>query len=270
MPDLDAYFARIGYTGPRTPTLDTLGEIQRRHVFTIPFENLDIPLGRGIRIDLASVERKLIHDRRGGYCFEQNLLLQNVLTALGFKVTPLIARVRWQAAPEIVTAQTHMTLMVELNGAPYLIDGGFGSASLTAPLRLDLATPQPTTHEPRRILSRDGSHMQQTRLPGGEWADLYEFTLRPVPSIDFELGNWWTSTHPTSRFTQNVIASVTRDGLRHTLLNREFTTRYTDGRTEPRLLATPDELLAVLAHPFGLHFPAGTRFNAPALTWPAP
>lgn len=266
--DLDAYFTRIGYTGPRTPKLDTLREIQRRHVYAIPFENLDIALGRGIRIDLATVERKLVHDRRGGYCFEQNLLLQHVLGALGFAVTPLIARVRWQAVPEVVTAQTHMMLRVELAGTSYLVDGGFGSASLTAPLRLDLiGTPQPTTHEPRRMLQQDGRYMHQTRLPSGDWADLYEFTLQPVPAIDFEVGNWWTSTHPFSKFTQNVIASAVADGVRYTLLNREFTTRYLDGRAEPRLLATPDELLAVLARSFGLHFPAGTRFNAPALRW---
>jgi len=267
-PDLDAYFARIGYLGPRTATLETLRAIQRHHVFAIPFENLDIPLGRGIRIDLASVERKLVHDRRGGYCFEQNLLLQHVLGALGFAVTPLIARVRWQAAPEVVTAQTHMMLRVELAGLPYLVDGGFGSASLTAPLRLDLLDmPQPTTHEPRRMLQRDGRYMQQTRLPSGEWADLYEFTLQPVPAIDFEVGNWWTSTQPLSKFTQNVIASAVGDGVRYTLLNREFNIRHLDGRVEPRLLATPDELLAVLSDSFGLRFPAGTRFSAPALRW---
>lgn len=274
MPDLDAYFARIGYTGPRTSVLDTLREIQRRHVFTIPFENLDIPLGRGIHLDPASVERKLVHDRRGGYCFEQNLLLQHVLTALGFKVTPLIARVRWQATSEAATAQTHMILMVEAEGTRYLVDGGFGGASLTTPLRLDLiGTPQPTTHEPRRILQHNGMHgmyMEQTRLPSGEWADLCEFVLTPAPPVDFAVGNWWTSTFPGSRFTQNLIASLAGEGLRHSLLNREFTTRYTDGRSESRTLATPDELLAVLAHPFGLHFPAGTRFNAPALTWSSP
>lgn len=267
-PDLDAYFARIGHTGPREATLETLREIQRRHVYAIPFENLDIVLGRGISLDPARVERKLVHDRRGGYCFEQNLLLQLVLTALGFAVTPLISRVRWQAAPGTVTAQTHMALMVEIAGVPYLIDGGFGNASLTTPLRLDLLeTPQPTTHEPRRILHRNGLYLQQTRLANGEWADLHEFTLNPAPPVDFAMGNWWTSANPISKFTQNVIASTVRDGLRYTLLNREFNTRYLDGRTETRLLASPDELLAVLAEPFGLHFPAGTRFNAPALRW---
>ncbi|MBP6508176.1 MAG: arylamine N-acetyltransferase [Opitutaceae bacterium] len=268
VPDLDAYFARIGYTGPREPTAAVLTAIQRRHVYTLPFENLDILLGRPIRIDLPSVEQKLVREKRGGYCFEQNLLLQAMLTALGFKVTPLIARVRWQAPAEVITALTHMALMVEAGGERYLIDGGFGSASLTAALRLDTAEPQPTTHEPRRILPRDGGHVQQTQLSDGEWADLYQFTLDSVPVVDFEVGNWWTSTHPASRFTQNLAAAIAGDGLRHTIFNREFTTRWTDGRVEQRTLASPDELLDVLATHFNLHFPSGTHFNAPALQWP--
>src|SRR4051812_2008631 len=94
--DLDAYFRRIGYSGSRTPTFEVLAAIHERHVRTIPFENLDILLGRDIRIDLASVSRKLVHDQRGGYCFEQNTLFAGVLRALGFVVRPLIARVRWQ------------------------------------------------------------------------------------------------------------------------------------------------------------------------------
>ena len=90
MIDLEAYFSRIEYTGTRVPTLATLTEIHRHHARAIPFENLDVLLGRGIRIDPTSVEKKLIHDRRGGYCFEQNGLLRDVLTTLGFRVTPEI------------------------------------------------------------------------------------------------------------------------------------------------------------------------------------
>lgn len=270
VPDLDAYLARLGYDGPRMPTAALLAEIQRRHVATIPFENLDILLGRPIRLDPAAVERKLVADKRGGYCFEQNLLLQSVLTALGFTVTPLSARVRWQVPAEVPTPRTHMILRVEAGGQAWLVDGGFGSASLSAPLRLDLEGSQPTPHEPRRLLQSNGVFMHQTRLPSGEWADLYLFTLEPQTATDYEVANWWTSTHPTSRFTQNLVLALCADGCRHTIFNREFTTRWTDGRVEPRILGSPAELREVLAGTFGLHFPAGTQFKAPALSWSEP
>jgi N-hydroxyarylamine O-acetyltransferase len=264
---LDAYLERLGYRGPRTPTLGVLSELQRRHVCTIPFENLDIHLGRAIRLDLPSIERKLVHDRRGGYCFEQNALFQAALLALGFKVTPLIGRVRWQVPDEVPTAQTHMILMVELEDRRYLVDGGFGSASLSAPLLMDTEAEQPTPHEPRRLLQRRGMYVHQTKV-GDEWADVYTFLVQPVPAIDYEVANWFTSTWPQSRFTQNLIAAFLRDDCRHTLVNREFTTRWLDGRREKRELSSPGELLEVLEQYFTLSFPADTRFGRPGAPWP--
>src|SRR5262245_31633198 len=105
--DVDAYFARIGYRGGRAPTLETLNGIVRAHVQTIPFENLDVLLGRPIELDVESLERKLVAARRGGYCFEQNTLLLEVLGALGFTVRPLSARVRYQRPRDYTPARTH-------------------------------------------------------------------------------------------------------------------------------------------------------------------
>ena len=98
--DLDAYFGRIGYAGPRAADMATLQAIQALHPAAIAFENLDPLLGRPVRLDLASIQQKLIGTRRGGYCFEQNTLLAAALEALGFKVTRLAARVRWMLPPE--------------------------------------------------------------------------------------------------------------------------------------------------------------------------
>ncbi len=265
--DLDAYLTRIGYTGPRTPTLDTLREVHRCHVCTIPFENLDVLLGRRIAIDAASVVRKLVHDRRGGYCFEQNLLLGLALRALGFKITTIGGRIRWQLPAETPSGMTHMILLVEAEGRAHIADAGIGSMSLSAPLALDTEATQPTPHEPRRLLRHGNGWMQQVLLTSG-WSDVVRFTTEELHPIDYEIANWFTSTHPQSRFTQNLAIAIAGVGCRHTLFNREFTTRHADGRVESRTLATPDELLAVLAQPFGLPFPAGTRFTAPALSWP--
>lgn len=265
--DLDAYLKRIRYTGPRTASAPVLAEIQYRHVCAIPFENLDLHLGRPIRIDLAAIQRKLVEDRRGGYCFEHNTLLRSALTSLGFSVTPLAARVRWQVPPEVETALTHMILLVEVDGSRFLVDGGFGSASLSKPLLLDTQSEQATPHDRRRLL-RDGAEFSHQMKLSDEWAEVYRFTLQPVLTSDYEMANWFTSTWPQSRFRLNLIAALTSPDRRAALLNREFTTRYNDGRVEKRQLATADELLDVLARHFGLSFPTGTRFGSPGAPWP--
>jgi N-hydroxyarylamine O-acetyltransferase len=267
VPDLAGYFARIGYTGSRAPTLATLHALQFAHVCAVPFENLDVLLGRGIRIDLPSIEEKLVRQKRGGYCFEQNTLFAAVLRALGFGVTPLSARVRWQVPAEVSTPLTHMLLLVEAEGRRVIADVGFGSMSLSAPLLLDDENEQATPHEPRRLLRRGPLVVHQARL-GDEWSDVYHFTLEPQLPIDYELANWFTSTHPQSRFVQNLAVSRAEPDRRHTLLNREFATRHRDGRVEKRALAGADELLAVLAEYFHLQFSAGTRFGAAGAPWP--
>jgi len=266
-PDLDAYLARVGLTGPLPPTLATLHALLAAHTRVIPFENLDVVLGRGIRLDPASLERKLVHDRRGGYCFEQNGYFLGVLEALGFRVTPLSARVRFQQPRDFIPPRTHLFLRVELDGAGWLADVGFGSFSLTGAIRLVLDEPQATPHETRRIV-RDGPRFFQQVLLAGEWHDVYDFTQEEMPPIDRELANWWTSTHPESRFRQNLIAArADSHGRRRSLLNREFTIRQADGTKETTVLGSPDELLEVLRAHFGLEFPAGTRFACANLVW---
>jgi N-hydroxyarylamine O-acetyltransferase len=267
-PDLDAYFARIAYDGPRDATLSTLTAIHRQHARAIPYENLDVLLGRPISLEPAAIAQKLVLARRGGYCFEQNALFRDVLCALGFRVTQLIARVRWQVPVEVSTALVHMVLRVDFDDRALIADVGFGSRSLITPLALEFDREQGGSIEPRRLLQRGALVVHQT-LHDGTWVDVYQFSLDPVPTIDFELGNWFTSTHPQSRFRLNLTAARAGSDCRYALLNREFTIRYADGRAEKRLLTTPDELLAVLADHFGLHFPPHTRFGPPGSPWPS-
>lgn len=267
-PDLDAYFARIGYTGPRMVSLATLDGIHRRHAETIPFENLDIQLGRRIAVDLPAIERKLVHDRRGGYCFEQNTLLAAVLRALGFEVTLLLGRVRWQIPDDVPTPLVHAFLRVETPDAgPHLADVGFGSMTLYRPLRWEIDTAQPCGLEPRRLARRGEFLAHQARI-GERWSDVYLFAPAPVLGIDIEVSNWFTCAHPESAFLKNLRASRTLADRRYTLVNSEFKIRHADGRTEQRTIATADELLAILAEFFGLHFPPGTRFGRPGMPWP--
>ena len=266
--DLDAYFARIGHAGNRDPSLATLRALHARHPVAIPFENLDVIRGRGVRLDPVSVEQKLVRDRRGGYCFEHNLLFASVLRALGFQVTTLAARVRWQQPPDVVTPRAHMVLRVDLDDTPWLVDVGFGGLTPTAPVRLDMLDPQTTPHEILRVTRGGDGHVLQANVGGG-WGDVYQIAMDVQHPVDFELANWYTSTHPASRFTQNlVVTRAGEHGRRLSLLNRELVERSRDG-VQRRTVDTPDELLDVLASQFGLDFPAGTRFGSPGTPWPA-
>jgi N-hydroxyarylamine O-acetyltransferase len=267
--DLDRYFARIGYTGPRAPTLATLHAIARAHVESVPFENLDVLLDRGIDVGLAAVERKIVGDRRGGYCFEQNSLLLAVLTQLGFVAHPIGARVRVGRPRSITPARTHLFLRVELD-EPWLVDVGIGSASMTCALRWATEEPQATPLDTRRFVRENGLLFHQIQYANDPtWHDVYESNLEAMPPIDREVGNWYTSTYPKSYFRQQLMASRAfsrgDDAGRISLDNRQLTIRHRDGSTERRTIETPDELLSVLAEQFGLVFPAGTRFSA--LTW---
>lgn len=266
-PDLDAYFARIRYTGPRSPTLTTLRALHLHHVQEIPFENLDVLLDRTIALELPALERKLVHDRRGGYCYEQNTLFGAVLRALGFQVTDLIARVRWQVPPERGTPRSHMILRIDLDGRSWIADVGFGSIGLTGPIRLETGGEQATPHEPRRFLRRDEYFVHQVRI-GTEWHDVFQFTPDAVPPVDYEVANWYSNKHPRSHFQANLIVTRVRPEGRVLLFNRELTRRRPDGSAEKLAVNSPDELLALLAADFGLQFPPGTRFGRPGAPWP--
>jgi len=265
--DLDAYFERTGHEGPRSPTLATLHAITAAHTRSIPFENLDVLLGRGIDLDPAAVFAKLVVKRRGGYCFEQNGLLLRVLEALGFDVAAISARVRWQRPRDFTPPRTHMFLRVELDGASWLTDVGIGSMSLSAALRLEPDVVQATNHEPRRLVREAGRWFHQVRLDDA-WHDVCEFTLEEMPGIDRELGNWYTSTHPNSVFRNRLwVARAGRGGERRSVLNRTFTVRSRSGKADERTINSPPELLTLLADEFGIVLPAGTDVRCPGLDW---
>ena len=264
MPDgdfnIDAYFCRIGYGGPRDASLPVLAEIVAAHAAAIPFENIDALLRRGIRIDLASIRQKLVEGGRGGYCFEQAGLLEAALKALGFAVTPLLASVirgfpdPVLAAPRS-TPRGHKVLQVELPEGPYLADVGFGNLTPTAPLALRPGAAQPTPYEPYRLLSQEGEFVLQAGL-GGAWENLYRFTLDPVPEIDCLVANWFTSTFPGSPFTGNLIVARPLGEGRATLFNRRFAVRDRDRRVSRRVLAGAEDYREVLVERFGLSLAA--------------
>jgi len=253
--NLDNYFARIGYAGPRAPTLEVLQAIHRLHPRAIPFENLNPLTRRAVKLDLESVETKLVDDHRGGYCFEQNTLLANVLQELGFRVTPLIGRVLWGREPDAVTPRTHMVLRIDLDNEAWIADVGLGSVTLTSPLRLSPGLAQRTDLGVFRLAdaSRDALYLE-VHARDESWSRAYRFDLHPVEWIDYETSNWYTSTSPEAIFASNLIVCRVLSGTRLTLLNDQVNERAADGSLiGDQRLASADELAACLRERFGLN-----------------
>ena len=250
---LAAYCERIGYRG--TPRLDreTLAALQRAHRFAITFENLDIPLGRGVALAPEILFGKIVGGRRGGYCFEQNALFLLALEAIGFEARPLLARV-WLGA-EATPGRTHTFNLVRLDGEELIVDVGFGGSFVPPMALADVAEPA-TADGARHRLSRDGEHGWMLERDGGEgWARQYSFTLEPVWPADLEMANHFTATRPGTRFTTLRIASApTPDGY-VSLIDRTLTTSRM-GRSETREIADAVEYRRVLAERFGLSLSA--------------
>lgn len=251
MVDLDAYFARIGYAGPRDASLATLRALHALHPAAIPFEAIDCLLDRGIDISPAAVDAKLIHGQRGGYCFEHNSLFTRVLSELGFAVEGLAARVRWNAPPDApAQPRTHHVLKVGAEGRDWLVDVGFGGCGLTAPLRLVAEVIQVTDHDNYRLLPIPGGLSLEARREAG-WVPVYDVSLTPCAPRDYEMANWFTSTHPTSHFRHDLLAARTTPEARYGLLLNRLTIRPRGG--EPvRETLDADGLERALRETFGL------------------
>jgi len=254
--DLDSYLARIGHSRPLKPDEATLVALHEAHVGTIPFENLDVLLKVPIKLDLASIQAKLVTARRGGYCFEHGPLFTAVLQQIGFTVTTLAARVR-MGAP-VLRPRSHMLLKVENGTGTWLADVGFGGQGLLRPLEMAAGA---TVEGPgvRYRLAAEGELLVLQGDFGQGWFDFYAFTQEPTFPCDYEVSNHFVATHPNSPFTSTLTAQLTRPEERLILKNRTLEIWTPQG--EQRIEIADDEgLLAVLREQFGLEFSAGTRF----------
>lgn len=244
--DLAAYLARIG-EGGGPPTTATLDRLHRAHVASVPFENFDLVLGREIRVDIDGVARKLVHGRRGGYCYEHGVLFAAALEQLGFRVRRLLARVGHH--PERPRARTHMTLHVRADDGERLADVGFGSG-LLAPLPWDGDEHPQDGWAYRLVTLEDGARELQERGTG-DWSTLYGFSPEPQHASDVMMANYFTSTHPSSPFVGRPVAMRRLPDQRIRLLGRTLQTSSPDGTEEQRAI-TDDELPGLLADTFAI------------------
>ncbi|WP_374770032.1 arylamine N-acetyltransferase [Streptomyces sp. NBC_01463] len=265
--DLDAYLARIGWSGERRPTAAVLRSVHRAHALGIPFENLDPVLGRVPSLALADLEAKLVRSERGGYCYEHNTLLAAALRALGFDVTLLAARVVLGAGPGDIRPRTHMLMRVGVPGepVPYLADVGFGAAgSLLEPLPLLAGEELHDTPRHHRLVHiPHGGPLEMWELGtdtgDGAWQAQYAFTLEPYEAPDFEVINWHIATNPRSPFAHRLYVQRTTPDAHLSLTGRTLVVTGADGGREERQLADAAEAERVLADTFAIRLPEGAR-----------
>jgi N-hydroxyarylamine O-acetyltransferase len=248
MHEVDSYLARIGHRGSTVPTLETLRVLHHAHLLSVPFENLDIGLGREIVIDENAILRKVVEQRRGGFCYELNGAFAALLRAIGFRVTLLSARVSREKGGEGPEFD-HLTLRIDLD-EPWLVDVGFGESFLE-PLRLEAGMEQTDPGGIFRLV-RLGERLQLEKAETGKpWRRQYSFTLQPHLLEEFAGMCHYHQTSPDSHFTQNRICTrATPDG-RITLSGMKWIVTKR-GKREEHELTSEDERTQVLQEEFGI------------------
>jgi N-hydroxyarylamine O-acetyltransferase len=259
--DLDAYFQRIHWSGGRDPTLQTLAGLIEAHTAHIPFENLDVLLGREVRLDLDGLQDKIVGARRGGYCFEHATLFAAVLEALGFQVARHAARVVL-FGPLAEAKRSHMFTTVVVEGTTYVADPGFGPFAPRFPVPLvDSSAGQPT-----HWMQRDGNfwvlHVtREDRQPVAGWAS----TLEAENPSDFEVFNHYIATHPKSPFVNWIFLSAVTPRGRVNVMNRKVTFLREADEPVDIELADRTALRRLLADHFGFDLPEIERLAVPAI-----
>jgi len=257
---LTEYLQRIGIDGPVKPNLPTLAAIRAAHVDAIPFEGLDPFLGRHVKLDLASIQQKMLFNRRGGYCFEQNTLLKAALETIGFTVTGLGGRVRWMSPPKSpLGPRSHMLLKIDLPTGSYFADVGFGAFLLDRPLPFQTEVEHGTAMGKFLLTEADGMLSLNVKQTAG-WRTAYVFNLEPQIESDYELANWYTSTSPNVPFVSTLIIERLASGRRYKLVNNRFIIETRDGEVaEDRVIDSADEFGRLLDETFHISPPASVQ-----------
>ena len=260
--DIDKYFERVRWGGATAPSFDTLAGILHAHMSAIPFENVDVLLGRGIRLDLEGLQAKLVDARRGGYCFEHATLLGAVLDELGFSPVRHLARVVMMT-PRNVAARGHMFLTVVLPEGRFLLDPGFGARAPRIPVPVIDRREASIDHE-THWLERDGDYWI-LRMGGPDNAmDCWATTFEVENPGDVAIANHFTSTHPDSAFVNRIMMRALIPRGRVALHNRDVTITH-DGVPEAFQLADRRALRELLGTHFGFDLPEIDTLRVPTI-----
>lgn len=259
---LDAYFDRVRWGAAVTPNFETLAGLLRAHVSRIPFENFDVLLGRGVRLDIDGLQDKLVRARRGGYCFEHATLFAAVLEKLGFQPGCHSARVI-MLTPAAAAPRAHMFLTVRLPEGVFVIDPGFGPFASHIPIPLQDGAKTRGDQETHWMI-RDGSRWVLRTQFGDKPVDSWVSTLDEDNPADFEMANHFTATHPASPFVNQIMINAFTSEGRVSATNRDATI-WRHSRPQKKQLADRAALRRLLNDYFGFDLPEVERIRVPSI-----
>jgi N-hydroxyarylamine O-acetyltransferase len=244
--DLDRYLQRIGLAAAPEPDLASLRRIHWAHATSIGFHNIDVLLGRPVSHELTDIQRKLLIDGRGATCVEHNLLLAAALERLGFNVTRLAGRPR--IGRRVVLPLTHMALLVQADGQPWLVDVGFGGEGPTEPVPIEGGEVGRPPWQ-WRVVGVDEYVLQLAHK--NRWVDLYSFELHPQRFVDFLVTYYYSVTYPGIPFTNMLIVHKVAERERQGISGNTYTKTTADGERFARSIAV-DEIDDILAAEFDI------------------
>ena len=250
--NLDDYIQRIGYKEKIEPTIDTLKALHHAQLYTIPLENFDIQLGRDIILDTEAIFEKIVHKRRGGYCFELNGLFLTALKSMGFDARALLARVHITGTP---SGRGHQLELITIDGRQWIADVGFGADTPRTPIPLEFDQPIEHDSQTIRLVEDDQYGIILQTLKEEGWIDLYSFDLGYVCPADIELGNYYTSTNPSSLFVFARVAALPVESGVVTLFNNTLK-KVIVGNESVQELAEGQAYLDALKKHFGIELEA--------------
>ena len=249
--EISNYLKRINLTDCNND-LEGLTKLQQNHMEHIPFENLDVVVGRKIEIEINHLFNKVVNSKRGGYCFELNTLFSELLKSLGFSSQPILARV-WLRNPEETPPRTHLAHLVELEGETYIADVGFGGLTTRIPLNINDLNNVNDRDGVIRITPHGENQFMLQREVKGDWANQYSFETVEISFQDIEVANYFTSTNTKSHFCHdNFIGKFTLDG-RIGLFNNQLSIRKGLEIVEKKEISYGPEWLKAIKNNFDLN-----------------
>ena len=246
--NIETYFKKIKFHGNAIADYKTLVQLINLQTQFIPFENIDAFIGITPSLQIEDIFQKLVLQNRGGYCFEQNLLLNHVLKTIGFKTKMILARVLWKKDKNILSAKTHAFIVVKLSGKDYLVDAGFGATTPNIPVKLIADNKMNETNNDYRIV-KSGRHFT-LEYGNKDGYPMYGFELYESNIKDLDVANWYLSTNPQSGFVKNLMIARRTKSSVYTLQNNLFKHKKADGDIMSRLLTSPEKLMTILSVSF--------------------
>lgn len=259
--DLNKYLNRINYLLDKVDiSITTLKELHRQHVFNIPFENIDIHLGKTISIEEKDIFNKIVTEHRGGYCFEMNGLFTMVLKKIGFQFVNLAARV---VLTSKYLARTHMVTIVQLNGTKWLCDVGFGSFGLIEPIPLECnVTYEQYSYKYQLIFDSLRNLYIFQYLFKDHWQDCYTFTMEPFYwNYDYYPMNWYCCTSPVTWFTHTIVCALKKPTCKFILYDDTLKIKHLDGTKTVEKFTDKLKYIEMLEKCFEIVIPKDSQFK---------